>query len=191
MGTIMKNVFFIYYKRFLLICLFTFCQCNSFKKPQTMKHKLNFITSYQQFYLADKSHQGTTGSDSFWTDESHNDRLAIEKGILGIGTESYGSIKGELAVLDKANDNVDYNLYDHIVEGGLEVKSGVLQVLDCPNNSLESEVKVTPGNYRVRIYSSNLSSVMDEDEDGNDYYKIEIWRDDNMERKVLKRYVRK
>jgi hypothetical protein len=64
-------------------------------------------------------------------------------------------------------------------------------VLDCPNNSLELEVNVSPGNYRVRIYSSNLSSVVDEDEDGDDTYKIEVWQDDNMERKVLKRYVRK
>lgn len=187
----MKNNIFLNLKGILLICLLIFCQCNTFKKTQTMKHKLNFITSYQQFYLADKSHQGNTGSDKFWTDESHNDRLAIEKGILGIGTESYGTIKGELVILDKANDDIDYSLYDHIVEGGLEVKSGVLQVLDCPNNSLELEMNVNPGNYRVRIYSSNLSSVVDEDEEGDDTYKIEVWQDDNMERKVLKRYVRK
>lgn len=155
-----------------------------------MEYKLNFTTSYQQFYLADKLYQGNIGSDNFWTDESHDDRLAIEKDVLGIRTESYGTIKGELIVLDKANNEVDYNLYDHVVEGGLEIKSGIFQILDCPNNSVELEVNLIPGNYRARIYSSNLSSVVDEDEVGDDYYKIEIWKDDNKERKVLKKYIK-
>lgn len=186
----MKKIFFKNYKRFLLVCFFAFCQCNSLKKTQTMKYKLNFTTSYQQFYCADKLYQGNTGSDNFWTDESHNDRLAIEKDVLGIRTESYGAIKGELIILDKANSDIDFNLYDHVVEGGLEIKSGVLQILDSPNNSVELEVNITPGNYRVRVYSSNLSSVVDEDENGDDYYKIEIWKDDNKERKVLKRYIK-
>lgn len=61
--------------------------------------------------------------------------------------------------------------------------------MDCPNSSVELEVKVKPGNYRVRVYSSNLDTVIDDD--GDDYYKIEMWPDDNMERKVLKKYVRK
>jgi hypothetical protein len=50
------------------------------------------------------------------------------------------------------------------------------------------EVKVKPGKYRVRIYSSNLAGGDMDEVEGKDYYKIEIWPDENMERKVLKRY---
>jgi hypothetical protein len=78
--------------------------------------------------------------------------------------------------------------YDHIVEGGLALKSGILEILDCPSLSIELKIKIKPGFYRMRVYSSNLNSVIGDE--GEDYYKIEIWPD-TMERKVLKRYVRK
>jgi hypothetical protein len=51
---------------------------------------------------------------------------------------------------------------------------------------VELEMIVKPGAYRVRVYSSNLVSV--EGDEGDDYYKIEVWPDVQMERKVLKQY---
>lgn len=97
------------------------------------------------------------------------------------------SIQGELILLDSKNGNIEYSQYDHIVESGLNLKSGILQVLDCPNSNVELEIKVNPGKYRVRIYSLNLNSVVGDS--GDDYYKIEIWPDVNMERIVLKQYL--
>ena len=154
-----------------------------------MIHKLNFITTYNQFYLADKLHQGSSGSDNFWTNEAHSDRLANEKGILGIRTESYGDIKGELVILDKPPVNDDIDKCDHVVEAGLEISSGTLQVLDCPNNNVEISLNVSPGKYRVRVYCSNFESVKETDfadDADDDYYKILLWKSDDMERKVLK-----
>lgn len=127
-----------------------------------------------------------TESNSFWTKDAHNDRLAMEQGIVGVGTESYGEIKGELEILECENNLIDTTQFDHIVEGGIEITSGILQILDCPNSDIELEVKLKPGVYRIRVYSSNLSSVIDDE--GDDYYKIEMWPNSNMERKVLKRY---
>ena len=43
----------------------------------------------------------------------------------------------------------------------------------------------------LAIYSSNLDSVKDYDvpsDTDNDYYRIELWKSDDMERKVLKQY---
>jgi hypothetical protein len=68
----------------------------------------------------------------------------------------------------------------------LTVTNGKIQILDCPNDSIELEIPVKSSTYRVRIYSSNLSSV--DGDEGEDFYKIEIWEDDNLERKVLKNY---
>lgn len=154
-----------------------------------MNYKLDFKTQYNQFFICDKSSPGNTDSGSFWTDGTHNERLAIEEGIIGIGTQCYGHVNGELIVLKAENKQTDYNKYDHIVEGGLEIKSGVLQVLDCPNSEVELELKVNLGKYRVRVYSSNLASANIDEDEGNDYYKIEIWPDSNIERKVLKQYM--
>jgi hypothetical protein len=146
---------------------------------------LNFTTSHHQFYIADSEYIGDTGSNDFWTTEASSERLAVAEDILGVATECYGHVHGELTILNETPEVKNLDFFDHVVEGGLEIRSGNLHVLDCPNNSIEFEVRLKPGNYRVRIYSSNLESVIDDD--GDDYYTIEIWPDINKERLVLKR----
>ena len=152
-----------------------------------MRYPPSFDTAYHQIYLQDKTSPQDTGDEDFWTEEATTSRLAVGGELLGIGLECYGEFKGELNVLEKKEDVVDFAGYDHVVEGGLELSTGVLQVLDCPNSTLELEVDLPPGKYRVRIYSSNLASV-GEDESGDDFYLIEIWPDSNLERKVIKQY---
>jgi len=151
-----------------------------------MKYSLDFYTAYSQFYIRDKNAIGDTGSDTFWTTDAFNDRLAIEDGILGVGTECYGPVKGELYLLSVARDNIEMDKYDHIVEAGIEIKSGLLQIVDCPSSIVAIEINIEPGFYRARIYSSNLASV--DGDEGDDFYKIEIWPDFIQERKILKRY---
>jgi hypothetical protein len=151
-----------------------------------MKYPLAFYTSYSQFYICDKSSPGNTGSRDFWDQDSYDDRLAIDKGILGVGTECYGPIKGELELLKSPNNSINLNEYDHIVEGGIEIESGFIQVLACPTSSIELEIQVDSGFYRTRIYSSNLTSV--DGDEGDDFYKIEIWPGSGMERNILKYY---
>lgn len=148
--------------------------------------KINFATSHHQFYIGDKAVEGDTGSDRFWTNEAFQDRLAIETGILGVGTECYGPVKAEFYVLNKKPQESNFDQYDHVVEGSLEVTSEEIEVLNCPDSSVELKIYVAPGTYRVRVYSSNLKSV--EGDEGDDSYKIEIWPDSLINRKVIKRY---
>ena len=148
-------------------------------------HKLEFWTSHHQFYLADKSSPFRTDSDDFWTTEASNDKLAIEEGILGIGTECYGPVKGDFVVLKVEPEENDFGSYDHVVEGSIELKSGVLQVFPCAVNEPVLELSVAPRTYRVRIYSSNLTTV--EGDAGDDYYRVRMWPGEAGKRKVLKR----
>ena len=147
---------------------------------------LDFYTAYGQFYLADKDSALKTDSERFWTDEAFDARLALETGVIGVGIESYGPLKAELLLLDAEPGTFNENRYDHIVEGSLQLESGTLQVLNCPDTSLELELHMEKGSYRVRIYSVNLDSV--EDDAGDDFYKIEIWKAEPSDRKVLKMY---
>jgi len=152
---------------------------------------LDFYTAYNQFYICDKESLRETGSESFWTTDAYEDRLAEGDGILGIGTQSYGHIRSGLIIEERAANIPANNPYDHIVEGGLNITSGFLEILDCPNSHVEFEVKLKPGKYRVRVYSSNLKNANIDENEGGDYYKIEIWPDTDMKRKVLKRYAPK
>jgi len=99
-----------------------------------------------------------------------------------------GPVKGELHLLSEPRNYINLDQYDHIVEAGIEIKSGVVQILDCPNSSVELEVNVIPAFIESEFSSINLASV--EGDEGDDFYKIEIWPSSAMERKVLKRYVR-
>ena len=168
----------------ILLGMIFLCQCSPYKRTN-MKHKLNFYTQHSQFFISsDNANALVLGID--WDNQAYEDRLSSLNNFLSVITQCYGNVKGELIVLEKPVAEIDYSKYDHIVEAGIAVQSGVLQVLDCPNSAVELEIKVKPGNYRVRVYSSNLASVLDDD--GDDYYKIEIWSDNNMERKVLKQW---
>jgi hypothetical protein len=147
---------------------------------------LDFYTSHLQFYIRDKSSPFRTDSIEFWTDQASEDRLAIEEGLLGIGTECYGHVKGDLQVLNALPEEQDFSGYDHIVEGSISLTSDILQVHACLDNTPTIELKLPPATYRVRIYSSNLATV--DGDDGEDYYQVRIWQDQYLQRRVLKRW---
>lgn len=156
-----------------------------------MTYKLDFHTAYNQFYIIDPTRDGNTGSDNFWTDTAFEDRLAIENGVIGVGIGSYGHVKAEFEVLDKPKLDINYSEYDHIVEGGIRIESGILQITSCPTNEVELSIIIEPGKYRVRIYSSGLGEFDTDEDEGEDYYKIEIWPDINFEKYILKRRQKK
>jgi hypothetical protein len=153
-----------------------------------MSYPFAFYTSHCQFYIFDKGAPSETDLITMWTKEASDDRLITGKSILVAITECYGPVKGELYLLEHENSGLSLDEYDHIVEAGLEFKSGIIQILACPTNSVHLELSVSPGKYRVRIYSSNLASVIGDD--GDDFYRVEIWPDKTTERRVLKRYCR-
>ena len=148
-------------------------------------YKLDFLTTHHQFQIADKSSPFKTDSDDFWTKQASDDKLAIEEGLLGIGTECYGQVKGDLQLLNFAPEKEDLTTYDHVVEGSINLKSGVLQMFPCLESVPTLELNLPPATYRIRIYSSNLASV--DGDDGDDYYRVRIWPEEYQQRKVLKR----
>jgi len=155
------------------------------------KYRLDFFTKHNQFYLCDSAYKSNTGSDTFWTPEAYHDRLGVDYDILGIGIESYGHVKADLEILDSADPQTDFSQYDHVVEAGITIQSGLLQVLNFPDYKSYLKLIITPGKYHVRVYSSGLSNVDPEADEGQDHYKITIWPDSRMERKVLKQFVKK
>jgi hypothetical protein len=153
-----------------------------------MKHQLDFYTDFGQFYLSDKDAPGDTGSEDFWTDGAHNEMLAVEDGVLGVSIKNdEGIVKCELEFLETKSEILDFSEYDHVVEASIIIKSGILQILDCPHSHVELEKTVEIGEYRVRVYSNNLKTAYDENPEDN--YKIEIWKAPYSQRVVVKQFV--
>lgn len=151
-----------------------------------IKEQISFYTSYHQFYICDKQKAIKEFPNQMWTDDGLNRRFEVKDGFIGVLTASYGNIELELELLDRPKENINISDYDHIVEGSINIDSGILQILDCPDTNVVFETNIDPGYYRVRVYSSNLD-ILDEDE-GGDFYKIEIWKDKKTEILVLKNY---
>jgi hypothetical protein len=149
---------------------------------------LRFTSSHCQFYICDRDSPRATDSNDFWTDEAHASRLAVEAGIVGVGTESYTHIKTEIGILAQRPNTIDLEKYDHIVEASLRITSGVIQVLNCPGSNLKFEKRVIPGDYRVQVRSLGLETVTDEFEEADDNYLILIWPEIYSSRKVVKQY---
>lgn len=166
--------------------------CSSNKKSNMETKKFEFYTEYNQFYLSSVGKDFDTSKDDMESYQKDLDcRLGIEKGAVVIFTQSYGNIKGEIEVLKEASNKTDFHKYDHVVEGGIEVKSGELQLLDCPTSEIQLSFSLKPGKYRMRVYCSNFKSVKEPDlthDSDDDYYRIEMWPSNDMKRKVLKQY---
>jgi hypothetical protein len=148
------------------------------------QHKLSFFTEYYQFYILDSESEGKTDVPDFWNDEAGTRRLAIGEGILGVTVAKYAEIMVDVRVLSSEPTEDAYA--DHIVETSLNLPSGLLQIKDCTNYDTILELNLEKGTYRVRISSFKLWTV--ENDKGDDYYVVEIWKAGFSTTKVIKEY---
>ena len=163
--------------------------CSLYKNKKHMNYKFDVHTMYSTIFLSSDNIKESLKPDNLAISLDQNKhRLVAVPNTLIITTGSYGHIRGELKFLEKKNDNVDYDKYEHIVEAGLEVQTGKLQIINCPFSNSEFEIDIKPGVYGVRVYSSGLSNSNFDEQEGNDRYLIEIWPDHKINTKVLKQY---
>jgi hypothetical protein len=185
-GKIIKTGFLV-----LLFVPFILVLCSNKNRPSA-SYKLDFFTSDNQFYLCDSAYAGETGDTSFWNNAAYRDRMATakDKDIVGISIESFGHVKAELNVLDAPSREKDFKKYDHVVEAGVRISTGLMEVMSFPDSKIQLKAIVTPGYYRIRVYSYDLANINNEADEGTDHYKIELWPSSNFERKVLKQFVK-
>jgi len=142
-------------------------------------YPIDFYTQYSQFYMTD---------GDLWTDIAYYQRMAYDKGFLAVRTECYGPVKSLLEIKNVGSNVGKLEEYDHVVEGKIDIETGVLQVQDCPTSNVVQEVELPSGLYSVRVYSKGLKTV--EGDEGDDFYHIVIWpaMDNDKKVKVLKQY---
>ena len=137
-------------------------------------YRYTLFADYFQFYLQDEDADGDLSEE--WTDETFNNLLAIAPGTIGVGTVRNMDVPVEVEVLDSAPDE-SFDAWDHVNECDLEIKSGTIVVAGCTDYFAEAaRIQVEPGNYRARIYYGDLNSLSDDGLDGDDHYKVALWR---------------
>jgi hypothetical protein len=147
-------------------------------------YDLKFWSEYYQFYILDALTKATTDANDFWCPEADERRLAIGEGLLGVTIGTYGNVNATLHVLDKKpQENAAAN---HIIEASINFISGKLEVRDCTGYETQLEINLEKENYRIRISSFGLETVLDDE--GNDSYTIEIWKSKFAKPKLIKKY---
>lgn len=147
--------------------------------------KVTVYTGYHQFHLKDEHATGSTGATDFWTKEAFNTMLAVNPGIVGVGTGSCGDVPIEIEVYE-SDPGIESDGWDHIVEAGIDLSSGNLLICGCPDPEEVGRVSVAPGAYRMRVCYGNLDSVVDEE--GQDHYEVRLWPGSFSKPEVLKRW---
>ncbi len=149
---------------------------------------LQFYTEYYQFYVQDAETKATTDAPDFWdTNESETNRIAYGKGLLGITVATYAEIDVTVTFCDAsptANAEASF-----IVDAPLQIESGKLQILNCTGFDIQFEKEIANGNYIVRASSFKLETVSNDE--GDDYYTLEIWPGEIEKPTIVKALVKK
>lgn len=138
------------------------------------KFNYTLFADYFQFYLQDESVKGDL-SDS-WTPEAVDRLLAVAPGTIGVGTVRNMNVP---VVVEIADSEPDANLsaWDHVNECTLEVPSGRVVIAGCIDYFPDAaRIELVPGAYRARLYYGSLYSLSEDGLDGDDHYRVVLWR---------------
>lgn len=143
------------------------------------------FADYFQFYLQDDHSPGDLSES--WTKQATEDLLAVVLGVIGVGTVRNMHVP-VIVEIHNAEPEEDLRLWQHIAECSIEISSGSLVVADGIDYFPEAvRLKVSPGIYRARVYHGALDSLSEDGLEGNDNYKVILWRGQVVEPKIIKR----
>lgn len=151
-----------------------------------VEEEIRLYASHRQFYVQDSDPAGTSDDGDFWTEEACDDRLAAGDGLLGVVTGSYDFVRVRVQE-HRSEPPLELGEWDHVVEAGLRVKSGLVLVSGCLSSS-GLFFRVRPGRYRVRCCQANLAASADSTGDAGDWYLVQFWPSAKSKTLVLKRW---
>lgn len=139
-----------------------------------MKRRFEFevLAECQQFLLYDLAADTVENLD--WTREADDRLLAVEEGIIGVGTIHDGYISVAVEIADSESDE-DMSRWDQVNEATIEVPSGRLIVagmFDCLPHV--RPIDLEPGSYRTRLHYGDLGSLS-HGSFSNEHYKVTMW----------------
>lgn len=137
------------------------------------RHQFEVFADYHQFFLIDENDDHLVPEDI--SNEDIERRMIPARGVVTIFTARNMTVPVTIEV-HSSEPAVDLTLWDHVVEGSLEVKSGKVVVMGCTDYYPDSpRVRCSRGWQRVRAHYGDLESLSDDGLDGADHYMIQLW----------------
>jgi hypothetical protein len=147
-------------------------------------HEFTLFADYFQFYIQDELAEGDL-SDA-WTDEAVERMLAVEDGVVGIGTVRNMDVPVTVEILD-APPPLDADRWAHVVECTLVARSPKLAIAGCTDYFPDAaRIPVAPGTYRLRACFAGLDTLSEDGLEGNDRYHLQLWPAPAVEVTVVK-----
>ena len=137
-------------------------------------HKFELFADYNQFYVWDAGADPNAPID--YTDEDVRNRVKVAPNVVVIQPMRNMTVPVELDVCS-SDPGVDLARWDHVAECSLELRTGKLQVHECTGGPI-LDLSVAPGTYRLRAHFGDLGLLSEDGLEGDDHYKIVLWRDD-------------
>ena len=151
------------------------------------KYEFELFADYHQFYLQDEQADGDLSNS--WTEQATEDLLALAPGTIGVGTLRDMDVPVTIEIHDREPQE-DLTLWHHITECSIDVPSGKIVVAGCTDYFPDAaRISVESGVYRAQIFYGELDSLSEDGLDGDDKYKVALWRGETTSPKVIKRRV--
>jgi hypothetical protein len=108
-------------------------------------------------------------------------------GGLTVFTASHWTATHVILALHDEKPRIDVDECDHVVEAGLSVRSGRLQLYGPEDTNLnEASVVVPSGTYSVIVSGKGFDTTNEYGDEGADTYALHLWPGPPLERRVLK-----
>jgi hypothetical protein len=151
-----------------------------------------YFEVFADYFMFDLLDDGVDRSVPTIEEEDLSDRVIVSEGAVTIMTARNMSVPMLLEIGASPPGEAVYSeieTWDHIVECSIRIKSGRLAIWgngeyypDCPRVSVE------PGTYEVRIFHGGLTTLSEDELDGNDVYWVVLTPGQPIEKKVIKRF---
>jgi hypothetical protein len=146
--------------------------------------RYEIFADYFQFYLWDEGERPEAPTD--YTEEDIRRRIKAAPFMVVIQPVRNMDVPLEVEVAETSPALV-LEGWDHIAEASIELPSGRLEIHESTGGSIDV-LPLLPGTYRARAYFGGLNTLSDDGLDGDDHYRIVLWRAPFAPIEVLKQY---
>ena len=140
-----------------------------------MKHySFQIFADYNQILLHDDSCEGDLSG--LWNGKTYEQMIVTSSNSLSISTARNVDLPVEIVICDD-KPLATYEKWDHIVQCSLKVTSGSLVVRGV-SDYLQNAARISleSGQYTVWVFYGGLNTVSNDCLEGEDHYKIILWR---------------
>ena len=159
---------------------------NSAFSPMLLeKYNFDVFADYFSFYLQDEQANYDESLIDVVVAQTIENLFAVTPRMIHIGTVRNMTVPFTVEIHD-GKPKEDFALWEQVNECSIEIPSGTIVVRSNDYFPEAPRIKVAPDVYRARIFYDGLNTLSEDGLDGDDKYKVILWRGETIEPQVLK-----